>query len=77
MKAGDEVSPIPMNLKTLLMEEHVDAIPGSLTTQPYGSSRESGRCTPGCWPASQPWSQVKVSAALCRHAHGGVMPDPD
>ena len=24
---GDEVPPIPTNLKTLLMEEHVDAIP--------------------------------------------------
>ena len=24
---GDEVPPIPINLETLLMEEHVDAIP--------------------------------------------------
>ena len=24
---GDEVPPIPTNLKTLLMEEHIDAIP--------------------------------------------------
>ena len=29
---GDKVPPIPMNLKTLLMEEHVDTITGSLTT---------------------------------------------
>ena len=27
MMKGDEVPPIPMNLETLLMEEHVDAIP--------------------------------------------------
>ena len=24
---GDEVPPIPMNLETLLMEEHIDTIP--------------------------------------------------
>ena len=46
--------------------------PGSLTTQPYGSPRKPSRCTLRCWPASQPWVQ-----ALCRHAHGGIMPDPD
>ena len=60
---GDEVPLIPTNLKTLLMEEHVDTIPWIPYHPTYGFPRKSGRCTPRCQPTSQPWLQAKVSAS--------------
>ena len=60
---GDEVPLIPMNLETLLMEEHIDAIPWIPYHPSYGSSREPCRHGLRCRPASQPWSQAKVSAS--------------
>ena len=47
-KIGDEVPPIPTNLKTLLMEEHKDTIPWiPYHPDPYGSPRKYGRCNSG------------------------------
>ena len=61
---GDEVPPIPVNLETLLMEEHMDAIPWiPYHPDPMESSRQPYRHALRCWPASQPWTQVKVSAS--------------
>ena len=61
---GDEVPLIPVNLKALPLAEHVDTIPmDPSTTRSYGSSRKPCRHALRCWPAGQPWSQVKVSAS--------------
>ena len=61
---GDEVPLIPMNLKTLLMEGAHGCHPlDPLPPDPMDLLGKPCRCTPRCQPASQPWSQVKVSAS--------------